>query len=371
MAILDAVVHKQLPNFAFEPSEYDAEFEYDDLRESVAWTGDQTGTSFSVGQGDLALAECRHSNQVIIYHQLDDPDTSNASETASPSLDSSPASVSPIASGDELGHIEADGLDEPRFLAALPASTPDAVISPTTFSSATSSSASSIAPNSPGSTTRASRSGIIVPITAPAGNLVITEPPQAVGTSFYKIFPSGDGGSGANLITFGWNMTDVIVQPTSLTVKAACENGYTYAVGGEMGGNGTATDDRSAFTGDGIIPAAQTQVIWDVVGYQNANRETPLPEGLCTLRINDDRGFGAARRAGYLAPNDAVTFALYTGETYLPLASGWKCDVCIANAGERLQPFAFPKAILFPVITNIPDIRSLGIVTSCFHWCLR
>ena len=99
--------------------------------------------------------------------------------------------------------------------------------------------------------------------------------------------------------------------------------------------------DRAAYTGDGIIPAAQTQVIWDVVAYQKANQDVPLPQGLCTLRINDDRGFDAARRvslhltpsnrwlismgasqAGYLAPNDAVTFALYTGEAYLPLASG-------------------------------------------------
>ncbi|TFK23038.1 hypothetical protein FA15DRAFT_595073, partial [Coprinopsis marcescibilis] len=146
---------------------------------------------------------------------------------------------------------------------------------------------------------------ISIPNTAPAGALVFTLPPASVATSFYKISSNGI------FITFGWNFTNLIVNPTSLTVRAGCENGYTYPVGGDP-----------AYTGNGIIPATQSQVIWDVYGFNNANPATPVPQGMCTLTINDERGFGAAQKAGYLAPNTQVTFALYTGEAYTPLASG-------------------------------------------------
>lgn len=74
---------------------------------------------------------------------------------------------------------------------------------------------------------------------------------------------------------------------------------------------------------DGKIPATQSAVTWDVVQYVAQHPSMPVPEGVCTLQIADDRGFGAARRAGYLSPNEAaVTFAFYTGEAYVPIASG-------------------------------------------------
>ena len=143
-----------------------------------------------------------------------------------------------------------------------------------------------------------SSSQLIIPQTAAAGGITITQPPQTA-TSFYKIAPS-------NLITFAWNMTSVLATPTHLTVSAVCDNGNTYPVGPT----------------DGIIPGTASSVVWDVYSYQQAHPNTPLAQATYTLNIWDERGPGAARRAGYLQPNSALQFALYTPQAYTPLASG-------------------------------------------------
>lgn len=101
-------------------------------------------------------------------------------------------------------------------------------------------------------------------------------------------------------------MTSVLATPTHLTVSAVCDNGNTYPVGPT----------------DGIIPGTATSVVWDVYSYQQAHPNTPLAQATYTLNIWDERGPGAARRAGYLQPNSALQFALYTPQAYTPLASG-------------------------------------------------
>lgn len=139
-----------------------------------------------------------------------------------------------------------------------------------------------------------------VPIaqTDPAGVLLITEPPQTA-TSFYKIAPNA-------LITFAWSLSDVKASPASLTVSAVGDDGNTYAVGPT----------------DGIIPGDASSVVWDVYSYQQAHPNTPLAAASYTLRIWDERGPDATRRPGYLQPNSALRFALYTPQDYTPLSSG-------------------------------------------------
>lgn len=139
---------------------------------------------------------------------------------------------------------------------------------------------------------------LIIPPTAPVGEIIFTQP-LPTQTSYYKLAPG-------NLITFGWNFTYVLATPTHLTVSATCEGGNRYPVGPT----------------DGIIPGTATEVVWDPYAYQQNNRGTPLPPANCNLMICDERGYGAPRRAGYLAPNSALQFALYTPQAYTPLASG-------------------------------------------------
>lgn len=153
----------------------------------------------------------------------------------------------------------------------------------------------------PASQTQSSQSSssvLVIPQTAAAGGVTITQPPQTA-TSFFKIAPSQD-------ITFGWNFTSVLATPTHLTVSAVCDNGNTYPVGPT----------------DGIIPGTATQVVWDVYSYQLNNPNTPLAQATYTLSIWDDRGKNAQRRAGFMSPNGALQFALYTPQPYTPLASG-------------------------------------------------
>jgi hypothetical protein len=82
--------------------------------------------------------------------------------------------------------------------------------------------------------------------TNPAGGATMTQPPQTA-TSFFKIAENA-------MVTFGWNLTSVLVMPTSLTLVAVdAAHGNTYSVGPDP---------------DGKVPGDATQVVWDVFSYQ-------------------------------------------------------------------------------------------------------
>ncbi|KAJ7135928.1 hypothetical protein C8R44DRAFT_608995, partial [Mycena epipterygia] len=159
--------------------------------------------------------------------------------------------------------------------------------------------------------------------TDPAG---ITQPPQTA-TSFYKIAEN-------QMITIGWNMTSVIATLTSSSAFSAPTVTPTLAP-----------------TPTGHLPGMTTQVVWDVYSYQQARQNTPLAQATCTLHMWDDHGPTATERAGYMSPNTALTFALYTLQAHTPIASGWTCTGCKSAMGRRIQfcrpsfnrrhPFAF------------------------------
>jgi hypothetical protein len=141
-------------------------------------------------------------------------------------------------------------------------------------------------------------SAISIPASAPAGLLTITQPPQTT-IAFFKIAPSQP-------ITFAWNYSYVLSTPASLTVSAICQNGVTYPVGPT----------------NGIIPGTATSVVWDAYSWDVNNPNNPLAQATYTLEIFDDRGPGSARAPGLLQPNNALRFALYTPQSYTPIASG-------------------------------------------------
>ncbi|KAI9510197.1 hypothetical protein F5148DRAFT_1274912 [Russula earlei] len=144
---------------------------------------------------------------------------------------------------------------------------------------------------------------------APAGLLTITQPPQTT-IAFFKIAPSQP-------ISFAWNFSYVLSTPASLTVSAICENGNTYPVGPT----------------DGKIPGTATNVV--------TTRTVPLAQATYTLEIFDERGPGSARAPGLLQPNNALRFALYTPQSYTPIASGWQCTTCKSGALPTAHPAFF------------------------------
>jgi len=160
-----------------------------------------------------------------------------------------------------------------------------------------------------------------IPQDAPAGVLSITQPPQQ-STSYFKI-------AEGQPVTFAWNFTYILATPTHLTVSAVCDNGNTYPVGPT----------------DGIIPGAATNVIWDTYAYQTSHPQLPLAQAGYTLKIWGDQGPDAARAPGYLTPNSALQFALYTPQPYTPITSGWSCGGCSSAMSQYISQPAFTALI--------------------------
>ena len=137
-----------------------------------------------------------------------------------------------------------------------------------------------------------------IPQNAPVGLISVTQPPQQ-STSYYEIAQNEP-------ITFAWNFSYIIATPTHLTLSAVCENGNTYPVGPT----------------NGIIAGTATSVVWDTYAYQTSNPQLPLAQAKYNLKIWGDQGPNAQPAPGFLTPNSAVQFALYTPQGYTPIASG-------------------------------------------------
>ncbi|KAJ6493031.1 hypothetical protein C8R45DRAFT_824966 [Mycena sanguinolenta] len=166
-------------------------------------------------------------------------------------------------------------------------------------------------------------------LTIPPGVASITQPPQTA-TSFYKI-------AQGNLITFGWNMTGVLATPTSLTLSAVCADGNTFPVGPDPSGR---------------VPGTATNVVWDVWSYNQANPATKLAPSLYTLHMWDDRGPSATVQAGYMTPNSALQFAMYTPQGYTPIASGWTCAGCSSALPTRPAVSALLLTLLLVLVSG-------------------
>ncbi|KAJ6571606.1 hypothetical protein B0H19DRAFT_936356 [Mycena capillaripes] len=191
------------------------------------------------------------------------------------------------------------------------------------------------APSAPSSPSPTVTNAPSIAQTLPPGGATITQPPQTA-TSFFKIAEN-------QMITFGWNLTSVLAMPTSLTISAVCNNGNTYAVGPDP---------------DGHVPGTATEVVWDVFSYNQAHPGTKLAQASYTLHMWDDRGPTATQRAGYMSPNTALSFALYTPQAYTPIASGWTCTGCNAALTNRPAVAGLLLTFLLMFFSGMRILRS-------------
>ncbi|KAJ7137515.1 hypothetical protein C8R43DRAFT_1019565 [Mycena crocata] len=168
--------------------------------------------------------------------------------------------------------------------------------------------------------------------TNPVGYATITQPPTTA-TSIFKV-------AQGEMVTLGWSLTFVLATPTSLTLSAVA-NGISYAVGPDP---------------DGKIPGTATQVVWDVYSYQQAHPNTPLAQATYTLHMWDDRGPSATPQAGYMRPNTALAFALYTPQPYTAVSSGDSCADC--NGALTNRP-AFAGLLLTFLLVIVSSWRVL------------
>jgi len=179
---------------------------------------------------------------------------------------------------------------------------------------------------------------ISIPANAPAGGMAFTQPATTT-IAYYKIAAS-------QTMTFGWNMTDVLVTPALLTFSAYCSsNKNTYPVG-------TIT-----------APGTATQMLWVPWTYQTglSGQQTPLVQGTYTLMVQDEQGTTAVGSAGMFNYNDQLTFAFYTPQPYTPLAE-WTCAACASSAASlRPHPalFGVVATLAVMIISGWSLIRSM------------
>ncbi|KAJ7205981.1 hypothetical protein GGX14DRAFT_643839 [Mycena pura] len=201
--------------------------------------------------------------------------------------------------------------------------------------SGASSAPSSAPPAQQTSSTATESNAISIAQTLPPGFATITQPPQTA-TSFYKLAPNQP-------ITFGWNLSSVLATPTSITLSAVCENGNTYAVGPDPNGH---------------VPGTATQVVWDIFSYQEAHPATQLAQAQYVLHMWDDRGPTAPQRAGFMSPNTALSFALYTPQPYTPIASGWTCTGCNGALATRPALAGIFLTLLLMIVSGFRVFRT-------------
>ncbi|KAJ4468718.1 hypothetical protein J3R30DRAFT_3661701 [Lentinula aciculospora] len=200
------------------------------------------------------------------------------------------------------------------------------------------SSASSQSGSSGSGSSSASKTSSI-PQSAPAGILSMTQPPQA-STSFFKL-ASGE------VVTFAWSFSGVLATPTSLTVNAVGANSFTYSLTS--------------------LPGTASSYIWTPYDYQQSHQATPLAQTTYSLQIFDERGLSATTRPGYLSPNTALTFALYTPQPYTPLAS-WQCTVC---SGSNSSYTAHPAYVALIATFLVMFLSGFGLLRNAVAFTRR
>jgi hypothetical protein len=176
-----------------------------------------------------------------------------------------------------------------------------------------------------------SSTSVSIPMTAAAGGITMMEPAQTGSASYYKIAPS-------ETITFKWNMTDLYVQPSNLTVVASCSaNGNTYPVGPTDGA-------QNVFDGN------TTEIHWVPYDWEQVPGQPRFAAASYVLQIWDERGPGSARKGGYLTPYSGTKFGMYIPQAYVPLDQ-WKCATC--SSAQRLIGEPFGLSIVTSLVVMI------------------
>jgi hypothetical protein len=171
-------------------------------------------------------------------------------------------------------------------------------------STTTSTSKNSKSSGKSGSKSGSSAKTTSIPSTALQGSISLMTPAATDGYMLYKI---GD------VLTWVWNYTDVIIEPTAINVVAYCS---------EASADFTITQNAS-------WPI--TAATWDTGEYQST-ATAKLLVATYTLNIWDaSKQRTAAATAGYLYGYSSWTFGLYTPQSYVPLAD-FVCPTCDSGA---------------------------------------
>lgn len=136
------------------------------------------------------------------------------------------------------------------------------------------------------------------------------EPAITAGPQFYKI---------DDWVTFSWNYTSLSATPRAVNVMATCTvNHQLYTIASNQT----------------IANATQT-VLWDTGAYQETASASPLIMATYTLIIYDaDSEITAPPEAGYLAPYNQYSFAMYSKQDYTEPTPGYRCATCSGAMGD-------------------------------------
>lgn len=141
-------------------------------------------------------------------------------------------------------------------------------------------------PPTTGSGTNAAKATKAINPLDPAGGVQMLTPGVFDGVQYYK---------NNEKVTFGFNLTSMIVTPTAINVEAFCSANSAYY---------TLTQNASAQI---------TKVVWDLAEELATNTVAPLVMTSYALVVYDaSKPRDAAPSAGYLAPFRGAQFAIYS-----------------------------------------------------------
>lgn len=151
----------------------------------------------------------------------------------------------------------------------------------------------------------------------PAGSAVMLTPQTTLTSALYRI---------GEFVTLGWNYTNVQVTPTAVDIVISCTTASE---------SWTLTSNMTYETSGALT--------WDTGTFQSDSVQQPLLVEQYIMYIYDaDSSISATAGPGELTAAAAMTFGLYTGQPYTPLASGWVCATCSgAMSSSERQAIGF------------------------------
>ncbi|KAI3398463.1 hypothetical protein diail_9144 [Diaporthe ilicicola] len=229
-------------------------------------------------------------DSLVVRRQNTDSTPSSAQPTATASTTDDPANA---------GNLNTAGVTPSDSGSASGTATSDASESVT--ATGTNKDASSTSKKSSKTTTAS------VNADDPAGSAVILTPQTTLTSALYRI---------GEYVTMGWNYTNVQVTPTAVDIVISCTTASE---------SWTLTSNMTYETSGALT--------WDTGAFQSDSVQQPLLVEQYIMYIYDaDSSISATAGPGELTAAAAMTFGLYTGQPYTPLASGWVCATCNSGA---------------------------------------
>lgn len=155
-----------------------------------------------------------------------------------------------------------------------------------------------------------------------ASIVMVTPAPTDPGLRLYKI---------NDIITFGWNYTNLQATPTAIDVLVSCSvASATWTLTQNM-----TWESEGAYT-------------WDSSEQATAVQSPLLTEEYTLIIFDSDLGIDSTPEPGYLSTFDQFTFDMYEGRPYKPLDQ-WNCPTCSAappSLGSQALGFAVTMGVV-------------------------